>query len=783
MPFTITCPECSATYSVGDDSAGKVGRCKRCQATFSLTPLTRASSSSFGPDPSTDPASSLSPSRRTNGEIPRAVGRYEVVRKLGAGGMGVVYLARDSVLDRAVAIKVPHPSDSTEVRARFLREAKAAARFHHPSFCRILDIGEADGRSFLVMDYIEGQQLRDRIKPGEPWDPREAARVIRELALALAEAHRKGVIHRDLKPANVMISPEGQLILMDFGLARWQDVETSLTPTGAILGTPAYMPPEQAKGELSAIGPRSDIYSLGVIFYELLAGRKPFEGTMTQVLLKIVSADPDPPSHHNPKADPKLSALCLRARAREPEKRPASMDELAKALQAWLEKPSAKSPKPDPRPPEPAPPKWDQHGRNQLPKDEEILKPAPSGQAAKFREMKPVPDPAEAKKPKAWSADRLAGLMFSMVGLALVIAWISMFSSPTKKAVDTIPPPREVPDVPPVRVGDPDAPAPPPAVTSTFPKTVDPESKAEEPLIPTPEPKVSKITPPAPPAYTEKSRFRKQADERIITNSIGMKLVMVPEGSFTIGTPESEPDSRAEERPQREVWITKPYYIGMYEVTQDEYQQVMGVNPSRFGPTGFGKDKLAGVDPARLPVENVEWIDAVNFCNKLNEREGLTPWHGPSGDPLSSPGNGYRLPSEAEWEYACRAGTSTPFAFGDQLTPAEANFDGNFTYNGSAKGVFLERTSPVGSYRANAFGIYDMHGNAWEWCADWYRSDYYATLTERVLDPRGPTSGERRVLRGGCWYYWPRFMRSGDRGGDAPMNRFGLVGFRVVRGR
>ena len=188
--------------------------------------------------------------------------------------MGAVYLALDTKLERRVALKVPHRefAQNPEIRERFLREARAAARFHHPNFCPIYEAGEIDGLPYLTMAYIEGGTLASKIERGQPWEPRKAAEVVRQLAVALAEAHRQGIIHRDLKPANIMIDARGGLVLMDFGLARqFESDDPTLTATGAVLGTPSYMPPEQAEGHPGKVGPRSDVYSLGVILYELIS--------------------------------------------------------------------------------------------------------------------------------------------------------------------------------------------------------------------------------------------------------------------------------------------------------------------------------------------------------------------------------------------------------------------------------------------------------------------------------------------------------------------------------
>jgi len=248
--------------------------------------------------------------------------------------------------------------------------------------------------------------------------------------------------------------------------------------------------------------------------------------------------------------------------------------------------------------------------------------------------------------------------------------------------------------------------------------------------------------------------------QKLITNSIGMKLALIPAGEFLMGSPEGEGDS--DEHPQHRVRITKPFYIGVYEVTQGEYERVTGTNPSNF-------KNVAGEDTSRFPVENVSWNRAVEFCRKLS----MMPDE-------KSAGRTYRLPTEAEWEYACRAGTTTPFSFGSALNGCEANCDGDYPYGGADKGPFLQRTTRVGSYQPNAFGLYDMHGNVWEWCADWKDSSYYAQSP--LNDPTGSSYFWDRVLRGGSWSYNASRCRSAYRNGYSPMYRRSNSGFRVVWG-
>jgi serine/threonine protein kinase/class 3 adenylate cyclase len=266
-------------------------------------------------------------------ELEGAFGRYTILRRLGKGGMGRVYLARDTQLDRPVALKVPFldVGDHTVARERFYREARAAATLHHPNICPVYDVGIEGNTPYLTMAYIDGMTLHEWAR-----SPRPICLIldmVRKIALALHEAHLHGIVHRDLKPSNVLIDRRGEPVVLDFGLARRLNLpdESRLTSPGLLIGTPAYMPPEYIRGqeEPSQAG---DIYSLGMLLYELLAGRCPFGGDILAVLAQVV-ADPVPPlSQVRPDLDPRLEVICMKAIANKPSERFGNMSEFAEAL-------------------------------------------------------------------------------------------------------------------------------------------------------------------------------------------------------------------------------------------------------------------------------------------------------------------------------------------------------------------------------------------------------------------------------------------------------------------
>jgi hypothetical protein len=291
-----------------------------------------------GPPPPEQPTlpPPTGPFPRPAGALAGPFGRYLIERKLGEGGMGAVYLARDTQLDRPVALKVPFLGgpDGDALRARFLHEARAAAALHHPGVCPVYDVGEIDGTPYLTMPYLTGEPLSRRVARG-PLPVPEALALVEKLARALHYAHERGVVHRDLKPGNVLLDERGEPVVMDFGLAR-RAGDSHLTHEGEVLGTPAYMAPEQLMGQVAVVGPAADVYSLGVVLYELLTGAPPFQGDLLALASQVAYDEPRPPSKVRPAVDGRLDAVCLKALAKRPADRP-TMRELAVALADYQE--------------------------------------------------------------------------------------------------------------------------------------------------------------------------------------------------------------------------------------------------------------------------------------------------------------------------------------------------------------------------------------------------------------------------------------------------------------
>ena len=275
------------------------------------------------------------------GGLPSSVryfGRYEILQEIARGGMGVIYKARQSRLDRVVALKMilaGQLASAADV-SRFYGEAQAAANLEHPGIVPIYEVGQYGGQHYFSMAFVDGESLASRLAAG-PMLQRDAALLVQQLCEAVQYAHQRGVIHRDLKPGNVLIDGDGRPRITDFGLAKQTAVASDLTATGQVLGTPSYMPPEQAAGDLAAVGPAADIYSLGAVLYAALTGRPPFQAaTPIDTLLQVRYADPVSPRLVNPAVKKDLETICLKCLEKEPQRRYASAADVAEDLRRFL---------------------------------------------------------------------------------------------------------------------------------------------------------------------------------------------------------------------------------------------------------------------------------------------------------------------------------------------------------------------------------------------------------------------------------------------------------------
>lgn len=333
MPVQVRCPnaDCGKTFFVADELVGKTARCKGCSQPFALKPVDdNGAVKEVGEATTAKPPAKVS---KTS-----TLGRFQVKQRLGAGAFGAVYLAYDPQLERDIALKVPQPGmmDTPKRVERFLREAKAAAQLRHPHIVPVFETGRDHEQYFIASAFIEGQPLAGAI--GESgMECERAARIVLKLADALEYAHGLGIVHRDIKPANVMLDKDDQPLLMDFGLAARAASTEKLTQDGTVLGTPAYMAPEQAAGQQGEALPESDQYSLGVVLYELLTGKTPFEGPPQVVLYNVLHQEPPAPRTLRKDIPRDLETICLKSLNKKPERRYADCQALAADLRRWLD--------------------------------------------------------------------------------------------------------------------------------------------------------------------------------------------------------------------------------------------------------------------------------------------------------------------------------------------------------------------------------------------------------------------------------------------------------------
>ncbi len=699
---------------------------------------------------------------------------------------------------------------------------------------QVHDFGEEGDVAYLVMEFVKGRDLKSFFDKNERFDLREAVRVMCELCDALDFAHRGGIIHRDVKPGNVMLDPEMRAKLTDFGVARVQDPGASpMTQAGTMVGTPAYMSPEQITGRPADA--RSDVFSAGIILYQFLTGEMPFTGAGAWTIAKkIMQDEPALPSMIDTAISPLFDAVVARALAKQPEQRYQSARLLGAALRQALEGKSADEAATvvqAPGKPRAAAAATSVHDADvefwRSIKDgaeargfELYLEQFPNGIYAKLAQhklssLRGAPQAAEpgekvppshertAKRRPALVAPLLIGVAVVVLGAGAWFAWkqtppdgpIAKTAGDAGKAVAEER--AAAGKLAAAKAADEKAQAEKAAAEQAAAEKAAKEKQLSEKqaaekaaqekaeaarfaavkavaekqladraaaekkasekarLVKVAEEKAAEEANARAAAEkaAEQARLAKVAEEKLASIQSAVpapaarpgrsfrdcdvcpEMVMIPAGSFTMGSPDSEPMRAFYEGPQHQVTISRSFAAGRYEVTFDEWDACVREGGCSHNPSDAGGGR------GRRPVFQVSWNDAKEYVAWLSRKTGKT----------------YRLLSEAEWEYVARAGTTTAFSFGASVSPQQANY----SYAGSPTGAKQGKKVAVGSYAPNAFGLYDLHGNVREWVEDCWNEDY----TGAPGDGSARTSGNcgRRVLRGGSWNDDPRSLRSASR--------------------
>ncbi|QJB44398.1 bifunctional serine/threonine-protein kinase/formylglycine-generating enzyme family protein [Dolichospermum flos-aquae] len=625
--------------------------------------------------------------------------RYRVVVRLDGGGFGDTFEINEVRTNKAKVLKVLTNNSQKAIEA-FKQEAEVLSQLNYPSIPKVEPGAYFEHYSrnsktpihCFVMEKIEGENLREYMKKNSlrPIDQTTAIEWLKDLLIILEQVHHKNFFHRDIKPSNVMLrAGDTQLVLIDFGTVR-EVTNTVMIQQGGVTGfnSPGYTPSEQLTGNAVM---QSDFFALGRTFVYLLTGKEPLDQEMYDSYHATLNW-----RNYAPQISKMLADLLDEMMQTLYKDRPQNTQEILQRI-AKIEK--ALQPPPPPKP---------------------QLQPQP---------IKYQPKPISQKQKNTTRRN-----FIEIVSLVVGGAVIAVVGHTNKNQTST------------------------PKITASLNTPNPTPENTTSPNTPTPEPTPKITTPPlqtfnfevVTTDATGSITNRRNANAKYFTEDLGngvlLEMVEIPGGTFMMGSPANEAQRNSDESPQHQVTVPS-FCMGKYELTQAQYQAIMGNNPARFKGD-------------KRPVERVSWDDAVAFCEKLSQRTGKK----------------YRLPSEAEWEYACRAGTTTPFYFGESVTPDLVNYDGNYTYVSAPKGQYRQQTTDVGTFPPNVFGLYDMHGNVWEWCEDDWQENYInAPINGSALINR---SNIKR-LRGGSWYVNPGLCRSAYRLNHL-LDFLNDVGFRVV---
>ncbi len=655
---------------------------------------------------------------------------YRLEAVLGRGSFGITYLATDTNLDRKVAVKEYLPlnlarrEENSSVHAlsdnhsamypwglkRFIAEARTLAKFNHPNIVRVYNVFEANNTAYMAMEYEQGDSLDVLLRLHQLDGETQFLKMLFPLLDALEYMHKAGYIHRDIKPGNIFIRANGSPVLLDFGSTRMA-LGTQPCPPLTSLVTQGYAPYEQYDGEHGKQGPWTDIYALGATLYAAIAGRRPSDAIVRASARLEGISDPMEPAIKVGRGIFSLRFLRAVDEALKilPGDRPAN-------IAAWRQMFQSSD----------NPPDYVPFSLSAIPSRRTIGAPA-------VRRSHPQP---------RRGAKRWIGMTGLLTAVAVALLLVGQWPLSRDEGLEA---PRQA-----------EAPAPDQTPSpSTQPKSVPNAGRQDRPSAPIAKqknpPRVSiakEEDAPNAPLEVSNSKPDSVFRDMLADGSRGPEMVLIPAGNFRMGDVQDHGTGYA--KPVHTVRIGKPFAMGRYEVTFEDYDDF-----ARATDRALPRDR--GWGRSRRPVIKVTWDDAVEYTKWLSQQTGKR----------------YRLPSEAEWEYAARGGTETAYWWGNDIGLNRANCDGCGTQ------WDRKQTAPVGSFAPNPFGLYDTAGNVWEWVQDCENDNYQNAPADGSawLSDDCP----ERVFRGGSWNVPPRKLRSASRTWDGPDLRYGYVGFRLAR--